>query len=154
MSDPKIEIDADVLIAAAKRHGEDSEPDHEAGDLQDLFRVAHKTLDPSQRSSFAYGLVEIFPDMSGSMEPKDAEFYVDFAEGLGRGTDTELDALRELLQTAMSHMKPEQLTIFVTDGSVQECLENATGLVADPADPIGFYAAVAKDVRPQTPSLR
>jgi hypothetical protein len=32
--------DVGTYIAAARQHGEDSEPDHEVGDLQDLLREA------------------------------------------------------------------------------------------------------------------
>ena len=48
---PNIE-DADLveeIIAAAERHGEQSEPDHEVGDLQDALRAAWALLSPDQR---------------------------------------------------------------------------------------------------------
>ena len=37
------------LIGLAKKHGEDSEPDHEVGDLQDLLRAAWAQMTPEQR---------------------------------------------------------------------------------------------------------
>lgn len=40
------------LIDAAKQHGEDSEPDHEVGDLQDLLRAMWELLTPEQRLSY------------------------------------------------------------------------------------------------------
>jgi hypothetical protein len=38
------------LINVAQKHGEDSEPDHEVGDLQDILRATWKVLTPFQRS--------------------------------------------------------------------------------------------------------
>lgn len=37
------------LIGFAQKHGEDSDPDHEVGDLQDLLRAAWKLMTPEQR---------------------------------------------------------------------------------------------------------
>lgn len=39
------------LIRAAQQHGEDSEPDHEVGDLQDLLRSVWQLLTPGQRAA-------------------------------------------------------------------------------------------------------
>ena len=46
IQDPQL---AEMLIAAAQQHGEDSEPDHEVGDLQEVVRAMWKLLTPSQR---------------------------------------------------------------------------------------------------------
>lgn len=43
----------EVLIEAAKQHGEDSEPDHEVGDLQDFLRAMWELLTPEQRLAYA-----------------------------------------------------------------------------------------------------
>lgn len=40
-------------LDAAQQHGEDSEPDHEVGDLQDLLRTMWSLLTPEQRMAFA-----------------------------------------------------------------------------------------------------
>jgi hypothetical protein len=37
------------LIAAAKKHGENSNPDHEVGDLQDILRSCFEVMTPEQR---------------------------------------------------------------------------------------------------------
>jgi hypothetical protein len=42
-------IDAQIFLDAAKQHGQDSEPDHEVGDLQTFFRAAYAMLSPEQR---------------------------------------------------------------------------------------------------------
>ena len=44
-----VDFDLERLIEAARRHGEDSEPDHEVGDLQDILRAAWEELTPDQR---------------------------------------------------------------------------------------------------------
>lgn len=40
------------LLGYAKQHGLDSEPEHEVGDLQDMFTVAYGLLTPEQRLQF------------------------------------------------------------------------------------------------------
>ena len=50
---PSDTTDVETYIAAARTHGEDSEPDHEVGDLQDFLRVAFRLMTPTQRSDFA-----------------------------------------------------------------------------------------------------
>lgn len=39
----------ELLIEAAEQHGQDSEPDHEVGDLQTYLRAAWKVLTPEQK---------------------------------------------------------------------------------------------------------
>ena len=41
---------ASLLIEAARFHGENSEPDHEVGDLQDLFLACWPVMSPEQRA--------------------------------------------------------------------------------------------------------
>lgn len=43
--------DIETYIDAARRHGEDGELDHEAGDLQDMLREAWELLPAMQRAS-------------------------------------------------------------------------------------------------------
>lgn len=40
------------LFLAADQHGEDEDPDHTVGDLQDLLRAAWSLLSPSQQAEF------------------------------------------------------------------------------------------------------
>lgn len=47
-----MEHDIETYISAAQQHGEDSEPDHEVGDLQDMLRVVWKLLTPQQKAAF------------------------------------------------------------------------------------------------------
>lgn len=46
------DINLEVFLAAASRHGADSVPDHEVGDLQDYFRAAFSLLTPDQKRAF------------------------------------------------------------------------------------------------------
>jgi hypothetical protein len=39
----------DEIFSAARRHGQDSEPEHEVGDLQDALSVAWNLLTPAQQ---------------------------------------------------------------------------------------------------------
>lgn len=45
-------LDIEFYIHAAQTHGEDSDPDHEVGDLQDLLREAWRHMTAAQRASF------------------------------------------------------------------------------------------------------
>jgi len=46
-------LEVEFYIDAAQKHGEDSEPDHEVGDLQDFLRRAWALMSPDQRVEFA-----------------------------------------------------------------------------------------------------
>lgn len=46
-------LDDEFYIEVAKGHGEDSEYDHEVGDLQEFFRAAWSLLSPEQKVAFA-----------------------------------------------------------------------------------------------------
>jgi len=48
-----IMADIEMYIAAAAQHGEDSEPDHEVGDLQTYLRAMWDLLSEQQRNEFA-----------------------------------------------------------------------------------------------------
>lgn len=52
MSYSKDDLVLEALLSIAKQHGEDSEPDHEVGDLQDLLRPMWKLLTAEQRNAF------------------------------------------------------------------------------------------------------
>ena len=60
---------ADLLIQAATLHGENSERDHEVGDLQDLFFACWHVMTPEQRalalSDPAVKIVLSLPEYNG-----------------------------------------------------------------------------------------
>ena len=45
-------LDSDAFVSIAERHGKESEPDHEVGDLQTFFKAAYDLLTREQRESF------------------------------------------------------------------------------------------------------
>lgn len=47
----KLVYDVEFLIESAKYHGENSESDHEVGDLQMYLRVANDIMTPGQRAT-------------------------------------------------------------------------------------------------------
>jgi hypothetical protein len=46
-------LDIETYIRAAEQHGQDDDPDHEVGDLQDHLREMWKLLTPDQQAAFA-----------------------------------------------------------------------------------------------------
>lgn len=46
-------LDIGFYTAAAQQHGQDSDPDHEVGDLQDMLRAMWAILTPAQRVAYA-----------------------------------------------------------------------------------------------------
>lgn len=46
-------LDIEFYIEVAQEHGEDSEPDHEVGDLQLFVREMWSLLTPEQKAAFA-----------------------------------------------------------------------------------------------------
>ena len=47
-----MQFDINHLLSVAKRHGEDSDPDHEVSDLQDFLRAAWAHLSEQQKAAF------------------------------------------------------------------------------------------------------
>jgi len=46
------------LFAAAERHGNESDPEHEVGDLQDLVRLLWSRVDVSARESIWHAVAD------------------------------------------------------------------------------------------------
>lgn len=57
----------DRIIAAAQRHGTDSEPDHEVGDLQDALRLCWSRLSTTQQKSVLAEYLQEHPDENGEL---------------------------------------------------------------------------------------
>ena len=47
----EVEAGVEAIIDAATRHGQESDPDHEVGDLQDALRLAWDLLIPAARKT-------------------------------------------------------------------------------------------------------
>lgn len=158
MTTPPLAIVADVFLAAAKRHGEDSEPDHEAGDIQEFFRATYKLLTPIQRERFAANQgVNFILDAAGvTIDPSaDAEAYIDTAESFGKASETELTSLKSFFSYAFEKLDAIQRRALIDDEAVQETLQNAAGIIdIEPNDAITIYTAIAEDVLPKNFSPR
>jgi hypothetical protein len=62
----------EFYIEVAETHGDDSEADHEVGDLQDFFRVAWSLLSHEQRIAFAKST-----DVQATLDGAGAEYSED-----------------------------------------------------------------------------
>ena len=61
--------DLEFIFDSAQLHGQNDDPDHEVGDLQDALRIAWELLDESGRSD----LVRRFVDEVATDLPSEAE---------------------------------------------------------------------------------
>lgn len=94
-------LDIEFFIEAACQHGEDSEPDHEVGDLQDLLRGMWALLTPAQRVAFAMQ-ENIQQVLENSMGDYEAEVLPSLA------------ALPKLVNEAMDNRWEAPLNLFTT----------------------------------------
>jgi hypothetical protein len=65
---PDRRLDCEFYLSVAQTHGEDSEPDHEVGDLQEFFRTVWLLLTPEQIVAFAN-----HPDTLGTLRGANAD---------------------------------------------------------------------------------
>lgn len=61
------------LLACAQAHGEDDDPDHEVGDLQDLLRACWAVMTPEQREAGSQAWIDTMHDTLCFDECPDAE---------------------------------------------------------------------------------
>lgn len=81
-------LTAEEFVSVAERHGRDSEPDHEVGDLQSFFRAAYNLLTPDQRKAFL--------GSEAVRETIDSSLVLD--DPLPEDADAAVTALREALK--------------------------------------------------------
>lgn len=96
------------LIEAARRHGEDSDPDHEVGDLQGLLRQAWELLPAMQRSLLLCSRSASDVFQGGTLEPLatsasdiDADTWDEVCEHFGLDTSFQYTAEQMLEYTNM-----------------------------------------------------
>jgi hypothetical protein len=111
-------FDVEHLLTVAKQHGEDSEPDHEVGDLQDFLRVAWALLNEQQKAAF-------FAD------PAVAQTY----EGAA------CSALQDVFPS-----NPFPATRAVTDADVEQ-IESAVGMASGAWDMVSKKELLASVMR-------
>lgn len=131
------DIDSEAFIAAAERHGEDEDPDHEAGDLQDCFRAAHALFDADQLRVF------------GS-DPEIAATLAMATTGAAAGLRDEVRDLRNIFRVAFGLLSPGQRIAFLSDKAVMNVMEVGSLGVHDDMpeedleDPLKLYAAMVR----------
>lgn len=133
--------DVETLIAASLQHGLDSEPDHEAGDLQDYFRAGWGILSSSQRTELLLHsrLKTALETATGKELHKIKKLLVDdddkkivaifaiFQEhGNDEGAEAEISDLQDSLRSCWDVLTLAQRTELLELDSVQEIFENAT----------------------------
>lgn len=158
MPDTQIAISEDVFLAAAKMHGEESEPDHEAGDLQEFFRASYRLLNPEQRAHVAADqsvLLHLNALKKKATAEADEEFYIEAAESFGQGSESELNALKQFFTVAFTQLDTAQRQSLIEDSWVQETLQNASGISdVEPNTAAAIYTAVAEHVSPSSLTFR
>ncbi len=135
---PNKTLDVQTLIAASLQHGQDSDPDHEAGDLQDYLRAGWPLVSADQRRAMLNhprlkSALEsaIGSDLSVTEEflnDKAVERILDIFEAHGQdeGPEAEITDLQDALKTCWDILTQEQRTAFFELDSVQETFQNAT----------------------------
>lgn len=78
-------LDGEFYVEVAETHGEDSEPDHEVGDLQDFFRAAWSLFTPEQKVAFAQ-LDDVQRTLDGAGAEYDAELQALLRSERSKGT--------------------------------------------------------------------
>ncbi len=73
MTEPSHDDFIEDVLAAAKAHGQISEPDHEVGDLQDVLRACWGIMTPEQRTRIAQmanaSIEELYSPGVGDADP-------------------------------------------------------------------------------------
>lgn len=133
-----MDFNAETLIAASLEHGLNSEPDHEAGDLQQYIRSCWEMLTHGQRRAF-YTSAEVSSVIQTStgkprFKVKESHFKEDGIEhllglaqehGNDEGADVEIRDLQDSLRAAWSLLDTTQKSDFFSLEEVQETYENA-----------------------------
>lgn len=110
-------IDIEAIIKAAQIHGRDSEPDHEAGDLQDALRLAINAMTSPELAVF------FATDAVGGV------FETALTERPAQIPDA--DAMSTLLcDLAYSHAEDEGADVEI--GDLQQLLRGAWAVMSEP----------------------
>ena len=114
---PNPKHDVEYFIGLAQQHGEDSEPDHEVGDLQTFFREAWALLSEAQRAVFREraAVRETVSAAAGDVEEESADVVAVSGERTEMPDGGENDLIR--------------VCVVLEGGVVQSVLANTTVLV-------------------------
>lgn len=130
--------DVETLIAASLQHGQDSEPDHEAGDLQEYLREGFSLLNADQRRALLHHprLKSAVKTATGQelrvtekmLQKTGIEKILDIFQehGNDEGPEAEISDLQNALRSCWDVLTAEQRIELLELDSVQETFENAT----------------------------
>lgn len=126
-------LDIESIISAAQTHGRDSEPDHEAGDLQDALRTAVSLMSETELKALYVGdVMETIADTADVELPATrpagtafAQLLLDMAERHGSfdDPDHEIGDLQDLLREAWRIMPQAQRRSLMANDAVVENLD-------------------------------
>ena len=133
-------IDIDTLIASALAHGQNSEPDHEAGDLQEYMSSAWSLLSIElQNSALAHPRLSTAletatcgvpflgkPDTPSGDELLEKVFEIFKSHGIEEGPAAEVNDLQDALRAVWDVLPPEKRGQMLNMPCVQETYFNAT----------------------------
>lgn len=136
----KVELSVATLISAALEHGTNSEPDHEAGDLQDYLRSVWPLMSTElQNSALAHPRLstaletatcgEPFlgkPDTPSGDELLEKVLEIFKEHGGDEGPAAEIQDLQDALWSVWDVLPPEKREQMLNLPSVQETYFNAT----------------------------
>jgi hypothetical protein len=130
--------DVETLIAASLQHGLNSEPDHEAGDLQDYLRAGWEALTKGQRrnlldhprlkSAVETAICKELRVTEKLLRSNGIDELLDIFQGHGNdeGPAAEISDLQDALRSCWDVLTSGQRTELLELDSVQETFENAT----------------------------
>lgn len=130
-------IHCDTLISAAQYHGLNSEPDHEAGDLQDYIRASWALMTQNQRvqalkhprleTALETAIMDSFVVVEGHMEAGGADLFFKVFEqhAEDEGADAEIGDLQEALRSCWDVMTGAQRSQLMRTESVVTTFESA-----------------------------
>lgn len=130
-----MKLDIETLISAAEQHGQDSEPDHEVGDLQEFLRAAWSLMSDADVARFSAldAVLHCYEAAICDDVEADHVFTVDelLKAATQHGEDSEPDHevgdLQEFLRAIWSVLdEPKRQQIFALD-AVRETYAGATG---------------------------
>ncbi|MEJ8837632.1 hypothetical protein [Ramlibacter sp. AN1133] len=129
------------LIEVAQRHGEDSDPDHEVGDLQDFLRATWEVLAPGQRAALLCS-AEISSVVEGAT-----------GEGLATHTDEATDWTRVMKRLGLDPSKPYDGKTVLEHTNMHRLKRLAAGEEADavPRYVHGAWDHIFQEGRPAVP---
>ena len=134
-------VDADTLIAASFQHGLDSDPGHEAGDLQDYLRAGWRLLTTGQRREMLNEpTLKSAIETATLWEPIRLTKFLLQAEGIEKildifqehgndeGSAAEIKDLQDALRVCWGVLPQDMRKKMLDIEGVQDTFENATGL--------------------------